>query len=273
MSVYAREKAVFLRESMDSMWSQTIPPSDFVLVCDGPLTNELEVVINQQREVHDNLRLIRLAKNCGLHSALNEGLKHCLCDLVARMDSDDISYSDRCEKQLKLFALYPDLGIVSGTVEEFSGSTTNITGIRTVPSKHSDIIEFSKRRNPFNHPCVMYRKNNVLAAGGYRSIYLLEDYDLWVRMLNSGVTGANIKDPLLYMRAGFQLYKRRSGGTYLCAQIAFFWNMLMCRYTSFPSFAATVSVRLIATAIPNSWRILLFKSFRNDKTKHTEVNV
>ena len=41
MSVYIKEKPEFLRESMQSIYDQTIPTDDFVLICDGPLTKEL----------------------------------------------------------------------------------------------------------------------------------------------------------------------------------------------------------------------------------------
>ena len=73
---------------------------DFVLVCDGPLTPELDAVIAEMQEEHPELTVVRLAKNGGLGNALNEGMKHCKNDLVARMDSDDISRPDRCERQL-----------------------------------------------------------------------------------------------------------------------------------------------------------------------------
>ena len=61
-----------------------------------------------------------LAKNGGLGNALNEGIKHCKNELVARMDSDDIAYPDRCEKQINVFNTHPEVSICSGVVEEFT---------------------------------------------------------------------------------------------------------------------------------------------------------
>ena len=108
MSVYAKESAQNLRQAMESMLRQTMPPDDFVLVCDGPLTPELDSVIEAKHiEMGQVLQVIRMPQNGGLGHALNEGLKHCKNELVARMDSDDISAEERCEKQLRLFAQNP----------------------------------------------------------------------------------------------------------------------------------------------------------------------
>ena len=98
MSVYHKEKAEFLREALDSIWNQTVQTDDFVLVCDGPLNEELDSVIAEHEKAHPGvLHVIRLEKNGGLGNALNIGIKQCKNELIARMDSDDISYPDRCE--------------------------------------------------------------------------------------------------------------------------------------------------------------------------------
>ena len=112
MSVYHKEKADYLRDAMDSIWNQTIPTDDFVLVCDGPLNEELEEVINYMLKDHLSvLKIIRLENNLGLGNALNEGLKHCKNELVARMDSDDIADYQRCEKQLQVFQNNTDIDL------------------------------------------------------------------------------------------------------------------------------------------------------------------
>ena len=100
MSVYYKEKPEYLEQAIESVQSQTFPTDDFILVCDGPLNDALDKVIaKKQREMGITLNVVRLAKNGGLGNALNEGIKHCKNELVARMDSDDIAYPDRCEKQ------------------------------------------------------------------------------------------------------------------------------------------------------------------------------
>lgn len=91
MSVYHGEKAEYLRLSANSILSQTVPTNDFVLMCDGPLTEELDAVIEDLlREHSDVLHVIRLEENRGLGDALNAGIQYCKNELIARMDSDDI---------------------------------------------------------------------------------------------------------------------------------------------------------------------------------------
>ena len=96
MSVYYKENPEHLRQAMDSMWSQTLPPEEFVLVCDGPLNEPLDEVIAEMQQLHPQLNVVRLEKNVGLGRALNEGIRRCKCDLIARMDSDDIARPERC---------------------------------------------------------------------------------------------------------------------------------------------------------------------------------
>lgn len=257
MSVYYKEKPDYLRQSMESIFHQTIPSDDFVLVCDGPLTPELDAVIEElQRE---SLLVVRLKKNGGLGNALNEGMKYCRNDLIARMDSDDISRPDRCEREMKVFQEHPEVDIVSGTIEEFITFIDQVHSRRVLPETHEGIVEFAKRRNPFNHPAVMYRKKAVEAAGGYRDFYLLEDYFLWIRMILKGSKGYNIQEPVLWMRAGSDLYKRRSGWKYVDSEKKLFSWMLSKRFISRKQYFTAVISRAAGAMIPNSVRGLLYR--------------
>ena len=259
MSVYYKEKPDNLRQSMESIWRQTVPTDDFVLVCDGPLGLDLNAVVSQMEETHqDILHVIRLPKNVGLGNALNEGLKHCKNDLVARMDSDDISRQNHCERQLKVFEDNLRVAICSGIVEEFTSSTDIIDSQRIPPEKHEEIMQFAKKRNPFNHPCVMYRKNEVVAVGGYQQIFLLEDYYLWVRMLINGAVGYNLQESLLWMRAGSDMYKRRGGWKYAKAQIRLFGFMRKSGFIGIKDYMLSCMVRTASSLAPNSLRKAVF---------------
>ena len=78
MSVYVKEKPEYLQQAIESIQNQTVSTNDFVLVCDGPLTFELDAVIRTKQEVMGStLNVVRLEKNSGLGNALNEGIKHC----------------------------------------------------------------------------------------------------------------------------------------------------------------------------------------------------
>ena len=115
MSVYHKEKPEYLRQAIESIQKQSFLTDDFVLVCDGPLNPELDAVIAaKQQEMGDTLNVVRIAKNGGLGNALNEGIKYCKNELVARMDSDDIAYPDRCEKQVDVFRTHSEVSICSG---------------------------------------------------------------------------------------------------------------------------------------------------------------
>lgn len=187
MSVYHKEKPEYLNQAIESIQTQTISTNDFVLVCDGPLNEQLDgVIATKQQEMGDTLNVVRLAKNGGLGNALNEGIKYCKNELVARMDSDDIAYPDRCEKQIAVFNTHSEVSICSGIVEEFTTDPNTVDTKRVPPETNAEIVEFAKKRNPFNHPCVMYKKSAVGAVGSYQDFYLLEDYYLWLRMLMAG---------------------------------------------------------------------------------------
>ena len=260
MSVYNKEKPTFLRQAMNSMWNQTIPTNDFVLVCDGPLTEDLDSVIREMEEEHRGvLQIIRLAKNGGLGNALNTGLKYCKNELVARMDSDDISRPERCEKQLKVFIFHPEINICSGIVEEFSSSIDMIEARRVPPETQEEIIAFAKKRNPFNHPCVMYKKKAVDGAGGYQDFYLLEDYYLWIRMLLRGSIGYNLQEPLLWMRAGSDMYKRRAGWKYAQSQKVLFKYMKESRFIGTEQYILSTITRIASSMMPNSIREFAYK--------------
>lgn len=184
-----------MKTSIDSMMNQTIPTDDFVLVCDGPLTPELDATIAElQQKYGETIRTVRFEKNGGLGHALQVGVKECRNDLIARMDSDDISRPYRCEKELEIFAVHPELSIVGSVIEEFSTTPEVIDAKRVVPETSDEIVTFSKKRNPFNHPSVMYRKKDVLKAGNYSDVRYMQDYYLWVDMLIAGMKGYNIQE-------------------------------------------------------------------------------
>ena len=266
MSVYKSEKAEYLRIAMNSMWNQTVPTNDFVLMCDGPLTDELDTVIEEMQSAHsDTLHVIRFEKNGGLGHALQVGVKECKNDLIARMDSDDISRPERCEKELAVFAAHPELSIVGSVIEEFTeiepGATvpTAINAKRVVPEKSKDIVTFAKQRNPFNHPSVMYKKDDVLAAGNYQDVRYMQDYYLWTHMLIAGFKGYNIQEPLVWMRADSNLFKRRSGKLYRDIQLNLFKYMKDQGFISTSQYVKSCILRVGSSMAPNWLRQFMFK--------------
>lgn len=260
MSVYYKENPEYLKEAIESIQLQTKKTNDFVLVCDGPLNSKLNDVINKkQHEMERTLNVVRLPENRGLGNALNEGIRHCKNELIARMDSDDISYPDRCEKQLRLFNEKHEISICSGTVEEFTENIDIVDARRVLPEKNDEILDFAKKRNPFNHPCVMYKKSAVEEVGSYQDFYLLEDYYLWLRMLLNGNNGYNFQEPLLHMRAGTDMYKRRAGWKYAKSQEKLFSYMKKEGIIGNVQYIKSCVIRSGSALAPNWIRKLAFE--------------
>lgn len=260
MSVYRRENPDYLKAAVDSMLNQTAKPAQVVLVCDGPLTPELDSVIEGYGS---RLDVVRLSQNRGLGAALEEGLKHCNCALVARMDTDDISVPDRCEKQLAAFDKSPNLAVLSGAIEEFSDDPEHPFAKRSVPLKNEEIRVYIKRRNPFNHPAVMFQKQAVLNVGGYNNdYYLFEDYSLWFRVVSSGAKTANLPDTLVLMRSTPDQMKRRGGLKFGKLMLKFRKSMRRHGYISRREYIMSAYPHFIVCLMPNFMRKLAYKIVR-----------
>jgi len=263
MSVYIREKPLYLRQSINSLLNQTVKPDEIVIVKDGPLSKELDDVIQDYVSNYPNLfTIVTSENNMGLGLALNLGLKYCRNELVARMDSDDISLPDRCEKQLKVFQLDHRLDILGGNIAEFIDVESNIIGKRIVPSDDREIKKYIKKRCPFNHMTVMFKKTSVLRAGNYQECFFNEDYYLWIRMLEAGCKFGNIPDILVNVRVSQEMYKRRGGKKYFKSELFIQRYMLEKRIINLSRFFYNVFIRfVIQVIIPNNLRGYIIRKF------------
>ena len=257
MSVYHKEQPENLRTSINSLLKQTVMPAQIVIVCDGELTQGLyEVLHTFEKENPSLFQVVQLAEQSGLGNALNEGMKYCSHEIIANMDSDDISCTDRMEKELFLLR-EKHADIVSGSVAEFETDPKETGKIRKLPETQEEILRFARRRNPFNHPCVMYKKNVVLSAGGYQPFEGFEDYYLWLRMLKSGATGYNTEQVILYMRTK-GMYKRRGGLQYAGRILRFRGYMLKHGYCSLGDYLITVCGHVTVSLLPDGVRRLFY---------------
>lgn len=209
LTVYKTDSPEYFRQSLESMVSQTLPSDDIVIVKDGPVPESIQLIIDEMSLMFSSIHQLQLEKNVGLGLALNEGLKVCKNELVARMDSDDISLPERCKKQVEMFASDPDLDIVGCAVKEFVESPDNIVGKRDVPLDNESIHKYNRRRDPFNHPTVMYKKSKVMQYGPYGNYRKNQDTDLWIKMLSNGCKAANCPEYLLMFRFDENTYKKR----------------------------------------------------------------
>ena len=262
MSLYKNELPEYFNVAFDSMIGQTTAPEQIVIVEDGPLPVELLSLVDGYSAAYPGVVTVVVnEKNMGLGLALNRGLEFCRNDLVARMDTDDISLPSRCERQLAEFEKHPELAIVGSNVDEFVGSPENVVSTRRVPSEYEEIYEFAKRRNAFNHPAVMYRKSAVLSVGGYSDLRRNQDVDLFGRMLFSGLKAENIDESLLLFRSGDSLAKRRRSWVNTKSYIGVikkFWKMGYSRFSDFAFVAAAQSFLFLC---PNRIQHLIYKAF------------
>lgn len=257
MSLYKKENPEYLRLAIDSMLNQTVAPDEIVLVEDGPLTPELYAVLDEYPMLHK----IKNETNLGLGLALNVGLKECRNELVARMDTDDISKPNRCEKQLKRFEEKPELAIVGSYIDEFVGDPLNVISQRKVPVFSDDIYNYAKKRSAFNHPTVIYKRSAVLAEGGYSNLKRNQDVDLFGRMLYDGYKAENIDEALLWFRSSDELAVRRKSRENTWSYIATikkFWKM---GYSSFGDYIIVLISQIGMYVMPIKIQNWVYKKF------------
>lgn len=215
MSVYHKDIPDYFDLALRSVTvEQTLRPNQVVIVEDGPVPVQMEEVINSvMEEVPEiDFTVLRRSENKGLAVSLNEGLRACRNEWIARMDSDDISVPERFEKE---FAVIKDndfnIDIVGSYIDEFSEKVGDISSIRTVGVSQEDIKRMTKKRTPFNHMSVIYKKSIVEKAGCYSENFgKLEDYKLWVDMFSIGARAVNIPEVLVHVRVGNGFIERRS---------------------------------------------------------------
>lgn len=259
MSIYHKDTQGNLKLALESLKAQTLPPGEIVIVADGPLGQELWDTVDDFARICPCVKLYKLDTNQGLGKALSLGLSKCSFDLIGRMDSDDISLEHRFAKQVKLFEENPHISIASSWIAEFEFSQNNIVSIRRLPEYHSEILAYSKKRCPINHPSVMFRKSAVEKAGGYLHFPLFEDYYLWFRMLQDGAIFHNIQENLLLYRTSVAMFKRRGGFVYGLNEMKLFNMMYRKNFISPVEWILYVPARFITRLMPNILRSFVYR--------------
>ena len=260
MSVYSKSHPKYLDEAIESIWTnQTSKPKQICIVSDGPLSEQLNTVLRKWSEILGNrLTQVKLAEHSGLAVALNEGLIHCKSQIIARMDSDDISWPDRFSRQYAFMQEHPDIDVLGTQVEERDDELNNVYGYRRVPLAQKEIERFAKLRSPFNHPSVVYRKKTIERIGKYPVLYP-EDYPLWGLMLLKGCRFANLPDVLVTMRSS-SAYKYRRGWRFFCAELRVENYLYDIGFLNFREYLKSLVFRFFYRLSPAPLKIFL-KSF------------
>lgn len=259
MSVYFKEKPEYLEACLQSLADQTHKADEVILVEDGPISSDLKAIIDSYREVL-NIFSVPLAKNVGLACALNEGLKQCSFDLVARMDTDDFAVSDRFEKQVAFMQATPDVAASSGLIEEFNDSG-DVLSLRALPLEHDAIVKFAKSRSPLSHPAVIFRKCVVLSVGGYPRFRNSQDYALWSLLIINDYRLANLQVVLVRMRTNHEFMGRR-GFEYLKLEIELLKFQYSIGFLTLHEFVFNLLWRSVVRLSPLFIKFWLYKFVR-----------
>ena len=259
MSVYIKEKPEYLRECFDSLLQQTVLAKEWLIVEDGPLTEELYMVLDEYQDKYPGLiKRVPLPKNVGLGLALREGVKNCSYEMIARMDTDDICIPERFERQLKEFETNTRLDICGSHIIEFEDNIQNVLSKREVPLSNDDIVKYQRRRSAYNHMTVMFKREAVLKAGNYEHAPLMEDDMLWTRLILSGANGLNIDDYLVYARTGLAMIGRRGGYSYFKKYKASRKKVYQLGLATYWDYIYTLIIQFVVALCPAMIRRFIF---------------
>lgn len=265
MAVYKNDEAEDFMTAVNSIYTpQTVKPDEIIIVVDGPVPESIEEAICILKQKIPIINIIRFQKNCGHAAARQAGLEASRNKWIAIMDADDISVPERFEKQVKIILEHPGISVTGGQIKEFIGSVENSVGERVVPLTDTEIKRYLTTRCPMNFMTVMYKKDDILTAGGFIDWYCNEDYYLWIRMSGRGFSFANSPDTLVNVRVGKGMYERRGGWKYFKSEAKLQLYMLGNKIISPARFIINVTGRFaIQVAIPNCLRGFIYqKLFR-----------
>lgn len=267
ISTHAGEKASNLAQSLESVFAQTRPPEQIVLVIDGPIPSAQEEVIRSycgDQRVAD-MTVLYLPEKGGLAAAMNAGLKACAGAYIMRMDSDDICAPDRLEIQMRYALANPDVDIVSSWSEEFfedDGSSQ----IKVSPVAHEHITAALRWRNVLVHPTILARSSALRVVDGYRSKFgMLEDYDLFVRLALNGCRFHVIPKTLVRVRSSLEQRSRRGGWRYGLNEMAFRWECKRFGFLRLHQFIATTSLYVVFRLTSGAMRKRIYAMARSEK--------
>lgn len=247
ISVYHLDNPSYLKLALNSLVEQCLQPNEIIIVVDGPIGPDLYGVVTS----FSNLSFIRpifLPENVGRGSARHQGILHAKHELIALMDSDDICLSNRFQLQVDAL-MRGKYDVLGGQIAEFSSATLKPSATRPVPLSHDAIIHCGRLKQPYNHVTLLLRKSSYLSTGGYRPLRYIEDYDLFHRMIQAGMSFANLPDVVVYVRNDGQLARRR-GFPYLNEELILYRDMLSSGYLSLPIFLFNVLLRIFFRLAP-----------------------
>lgn len=197
-----------ISEAIQSILQQTLVDIE-LLIIDDCSTDSTRDIVNSFAEKDSRIRLMCLPENHGLGYCLNLGVQEASCELIARMDGDDVSVKFRLEHQLSHFQQSPTLDVLGSWALNVDENGC-VGELRKVPLTQLD-IESRVWSNPFIHSTVMFRRSSILAVGSYNPLLRKrQDYDLWFRAVSGGLQLKNLPEVLLNYRFTERTFRRNS---------------------------------------------------------------
>jgi len=179
------------------------------------------------------------------------------------MDSDDVCEKDRFSRQLHFMNSNPNIAVSSGTVTEYSSDLSEFIAEKRLPKSHSEVLTFSKYRNPINHMACIFRKSAVLAVGGYPEQFRkAQDFALWAMMLKAGYKFGNIDNNLVNVRAGEGFFERR-GLQYFYGEVVVLRFMKKIKHINMIELLINLLIRLGARLSPAIIKQMVYKTLRH----------
>lgn len=254
LSVYKSEKSSYLDRALKSVWDdQTVKPDEIVLIKDGPLTPDLEKIINHwSLYLTDRLIVLQNPENLGLTKSLNNGVAVSKSDFIARMDSDDISFPNRFELQLDYMMNHPEVSVLGGGIQEID-ENDNWGHLRLYPLDMQGIVKYISKANPLAHPTTFIRRSVFDKGFYYNEKYRKnQDLEFWFRLIGNGFILANLAVPVLYFRRTSDTYSKRSSFISLKSELSIYVSGIYSLYGLFTWRYIFPIVRFCVKILPSS---------------------
>lgn len=264
MAVYHRVEPEHFGRALESMFAQTVPADEIIVVEDGPLGAPLLEVLAAYEGREVPLVRVALPENRGSAIAAQAGLEVARYPWIVRMDSDDISVPHRLETQMAVIR-EGGVDVVGSAMSEFDGDESNLVGTRTLPLEHDAIARYARINSPVNNPSAVIRREHLVAVGGYRPVPFMEDYDVFARLLAHGSVFRNLAEPLVLFRAGEAMFSRRAAKGMFAAERQMQRNLVAYRLVSRPRSWVNLATRSAFRALPRealrrTYRALFYRS-------------
>lgn len=264
LCVYAADTLAHFQRALESATlEQTLPPSQVIILRNGPVSADIEEYLTRLDQTSPSIHIVRLETNSGLAHALNTGIQHTTTPWIARMDADDLSLPQRFERQMAYLKSHPDTDILGTALQEFTEPEPGhiIWGEkRILPTDEKDIKAYARFQSPVHHPTVMLRTSALTHAGGYpEDSGRFEDYLLWEKMLLAGAHLANLPEVLLGYRVDSGAYSRRGGWQMLHDELALQKNFHKDGFTTTAQYIRNVLIRGLYRLIPTDIKKPLYR--------------